>query len=277
MTKVDVRTVFVLTLYSGEAEFNISQDALRRQSGVAFEQHVFSNMENKAAHIALYEMIVAQSGAYDFFLKMDADMVLRSEKSLKKMVDDFEAHPNTDVMTWPVMDHFSNSNIYGIHMFSSRVRWDTNIPDVFVDPPPVFPGKKIIHPLTVWANVAHAPLPSMRQAFEFGVHRGFKAFQAEERSPRTLSFHLGILGRVWKAFLTSGDQTRGLAILGAEFVRTGRIQTANYRNNSQIDFYFDEACGFSRGDIVNTCERFWSFKAPVLRMYNRLKDRLSIE
>ncbi len=276
MTKVDAPTVFVLTLYSGEGEFETSCEVLRRQSGVFVEQRVFSNMANKEAHVALYETIAAQSRNYDYFLKLDADMVLRSDHSLQKMVGEFAAQADTDVMTWPVMDHFSGSNIYGIHMFSDRVRWNTNIPDVFVDPPPVFPGQKIIHPLDSWADVVHAPLPSMRQAFEFGVHRGFKTFKAREKDPRNIVFHLGILRRVWRAFQASGDQTRGLALLGAEFVRTGYIQTANYRNNSEIDKYYEAACQLSRGDIVRTCQRYWSFEAPVVLTFNRAKSRLSV-
>ena len=234
-------------------------------------------MENKAAHRALYDTIAAESENYDAFLKMDADMVFRDNDCLVKMVTELKSDMETDVMIWPVLDFFSNSNIYGISMFSGRVRWPADIPDVFVDPPPVFPGRQVSHPRDVWVPVAHAPLSCARQAFEFGVHRGLKAFAADTGRgilPGASLFQIRILIRVWKAFRASGDQTRALAILGAEYVRRGRVGTFCYKNNQQLDLLFTEARQLSKREVVAMCRPFWSWRAPFLFGLGWVRDRV---
>ncbi len=222
--------VLVLTLYSGEQELEQGRASLRAQSLGSWEQRVFEFLPNKRAHQALQREVMASLSDFDLFLKLDADMVLRDARALERLVAFFRADPRLDHLSTAVHDWFSDSLIMGLHLWSSRVRFETSDERLFVDEHPVYPGLRQILMSEPAPFASHCPDPSPHQAFFFGLHRALKALQRE----RTVSrFSIGlsrgqwqILQRTWDHFLRSGDRRLGLAIWGADQVLRGRVSEA---------------------------------------------------
>jgi hypothetical protein len=223
----DPPRILVLTLYTGEREFERSLDSLRVQTCTSWEHKVFEFLPNKAAHEALQREVTRRSDDFDLFVKLDADMVFRERHALERIAELFRAQPDVDHTRSVVRDWFSDSLVMGLHIWSNRVRWEPSDERLFVDTAPVYPGRR----LTLWSAPApfvdHSPDPAPQQAFHFGVHRALKALQ-RERPLRRFSYGLSrgqwqILRGTWAHFRRSGDPRLALAVMGAELVLTGRI------------------------------------------------------
>lgn len=215
----------VLTLYSGENEFEQSQAALRAQTFDRWEQRVFAHMPNKAAHDALYAEIMQRAGEFELFVKLDADMVLASPDTLGMMVQLFVDDPGLDHAVFGLEDFMSDSKLMGLHLFSNRVRWRLGGERLFVDPDPIVPGERRLVRDPPAPVAQHAPDPSPYQAFHFGVHRALKAFQpGRERANYEQAFkQWTLLKRVWRHFESDPDPRLGLAVLGADLVWKGLL------------------------------------------------------
>jgi len=184
---------------------------------------------------------MSNSDAFDLFIKLDADMVFKDNGSLAKVVNLFREEPELDHGVISLDDWFSDSIIMGMHVYSSRVKWELNEDDLFVDHAPSILGKKIIYWTDPPPLLDHSPNPSPYQAFHFGVHRALKAFQ-----PGRLSLNLTqskvqweILKKVWYNFIRRMDRRLGLAVLGATCVIRGRLKKPphSYRSNELMDLY----------------------------------------
>ena len=220
--------ILVLTLYSGENELERGRESLRAQTLTSWEQRTFSHLPNKEAHEALQAEVMARAGDFDLFLKLDADMVLRHPDALAQVAELFRRHPDTDHLRAVVHDWFCDAPIIGVHVWSSRVRFPASDERLFVDTPPVYPGRRLTLETPPAPFVDHCPDPSPHQAFFFGVHRALKALQAE-RPIRRFSYGLSrgqwqILRGTWRHFRRSGDRRLALAVMGAELVLSGRIR-----------------------------------------------------
>ena len=98
--------VLVLTLFSGEQEYEEAVAALERQSFRGFDHRVFEHLPNKEAHEALQRAVMESAADYDLFLKLDADMVFRSGDALAQIVELFRARPEVDHARTVVHDWF---------------------------------------------------------------------------------------------------------------------------------------------------------------------------
>jgi hypothetical protein len=219
--------ILVLTLYTGEREFERSLAALRGQTFTRWEQLVIEFLPNKEAHDALHREVARRRDEFDLFVKLDADMVFRSSDALEGIVGLFRAHPDLDHVRSAVHDWFSESRVMGLHVWSKRVHWEPSDERLFVDTAPVYPGRR----LTLWSDPApfvdHCPDPSPQQAFHFGVHRALKALQ-RERPLQRFSYGLSrgqwrILRGTWANFRRSRDPRLALAVMGADLVLRGRV------------------------------------------------------
>lgn len=215
----------VLTLYSGENEYESSVAALRAQSWPHWEQRIFEHLPSKQAHDALYAEIMARSGEFSLFAKLDADMVLSGPDALESMVRLFIEDPELDHAVFALDDYMSNSPMMGLHVFTNRVRWRPTGERLFVDPNPAIPGHRRLVREAPAPVGRHAPDPSPYQAFHFGVHRGLKAFQPgrEATDPEQAYKQWSLLTRVWRHFEACRDPRLGLAILGADLVWRGAL------------------------------------------------------
>jgi hypothetical protein len=218
--------ILVLTLNSGENEFESCRASVSAQTGVTVDQVVYAGLGNREGHKAIYSEIMRRARDFDLFVKLDADMVLNRPTALRDVHRYFRNHPGLDHLCALVNDHFTGRPIPGVHAFSPRVRWDIRaIDDLFVDPDPNHPGTGIFNPPDLPIFVEHAPNPGRFQAFHFGYHRALKAFQRGQANPSLNQkvYQLGILNNLELQFRGTRRPELAFAVVGADLVARGQL------------------------------------------------------
>ncbi len=226
------------TLYSGENEFEECLSSLKSQNFKNWDHFVLEGLPNKDAHEQLYDKFMASCNDYDLFLKLDADMVFVDNHVLEKIVNLFTDTKDLDHGEFAVKDWYSDSLIMGVHVTTSRATWEKTDDQLFVDPYPRVPGKRVRQWDGIAPFILHSPNPSPFQAYHFGVHRALKAFQFKEnRFNNHLSkFQWEILRKTWANFFKTRDRRLGFVILGAEHViqRYAVDTDCDYTNHSLL-------------------------------------------
>jgi hypothetical protein len=264
----------VLTMYSGEAEYDRCRESLKRQDYSDWEHVCFENQPNAEAHTALYRMIVNSASRYDLFFKLDADMVLADDQVLADLVRVFEQQPGLDHLVVAVSDWMTRSRIIGAHVFSNRVRWTEHEDRLRVDPDPVFPGAKLVVESPSRDLIFHCDDPTPLQAFHFGAHRALKAVQFDRGPAAFRAYDAWIqwhaLGRVWRHYTISGDRRLGLAMLAADMVLRQQLpQTANEYRDEALGAAFDAAEALDDAQLRTRVETQWSTSGRRLRAWMR--------
>ncbi len=254
--------VLVLTLFSGEAEFDRCRSSLGEQKYPSWEQRVVEDLPNAEAHACLYHTIMAESGRHDLFLKLDADMVLADPEVLGDLVRVFEERPDLDHLVVAVTDWMTESHIIGAHLFSNRVRWKRHEETLYVDPDPEFPGSKLVVEDPPRDLILHAGDPSPLQAFHFGAHRALQASQVWRRlgdaRPHNARIQWRYLDQVWRHYERSGDRRLGLAMLAADMVfRKELPATANEYADAALRAAFETASSLDGLEIRERLEPRW--------------------
>jgi len=254
--------VLVLTLFSGEAEFNRCRSSLEQQKYPSWEQRVIENLPNTEAHARLYETIMAERENFGFFLKLDADMALADSGVLGDLVRVFEERPELDHRLVAVSDVMAESHMICAHVFSNRVRWKQHEDTLYVDPDPEFPGRKLVVDIPPRDLIVHAGDPSPLQAFHFGAHRALQASQVYRRlqdaRPHNARIQWQYLARVWDHYERSGDRRLGLAVLAADMVfRRELPPTANDYSDAALVAAFKNADALDDGEIRERLDRRW--------------------
>lgn len=95
--------VLVLTLYSGENEYEESKKSVKEQNYEYIEYRCFENLPNKEAHDRLYKTIMDESSNFDIFIKLDADMILEEKDFILKVVSYFIENDNVDLLSYTVL------------------------------------------------------------------------------------------------------------------------------------------------------------------------------
>ncbi len=253
----------ILTLYSGEQEFDRCCESIQAQDFGAAEHRVLRDLPNQQAHAELYAMIMRERENFDLFLKLDADMVLAHDGVLTRIGRQFGAIPNLDHLVLGVADWFTGRDIIGVHAFSNRVSWTFRDDGLFVDPDPCFSGRKIVIPHPRPVAVFHAPDPNSFQAFQFGVHRGMKACQrgltVHHRQPYAARVHWSYLNQVWRRFQEEDDRRLGLALLGADLVFGGLSPArAGNRDDSDLRAAYQKIESIGLEEIHRRLHSNWS-------------------
>jgi hypothetical protein len=200
-------------LSCGENERARAIEALKRQSFRSWDFFEIRDRPNKEAHVELYRTFMA-SGA-DCYLKLDADMVLKADV-LGQLV---EAAKVQDVSMVLVDDWPSRMEIPGMQIFSRHCRWVDDGDRLNVDTTPLNRGRQFLRDAH-WVD--HMPDPGEFQSFRYGVHKALKALQigATTKIPEKVPMHIGVLNGIWRH--RREDARRGLMILGAECVFSGK-------------------------------------------------------
>jgi hypothetical protein len=258
----DRPSVLVLTLYSGEAEYGKCLEALENQDYSSREHLVFENLPNAEAHVGLYRRIMAESGNHALFFKLDADMVLADPEVLGDLVRVFEEQPGLDHLVVAVTDWMTDSLIIGAHLFSNRVRWEQHAETLYVDPDPVYPGRKLVVDKPARDLIFHAGDPSPLQAFHFGAHRALQASQVYRRlrdaRPHNARVQWQYLDRVWRHYERSGDRRLGLAVIAADMVfRKELPATANEYSDAALLAAYERTEALDDGKIRERLEPRW--------------------
>ena len=266
--------VLVLTLFSGEAEFDRCRSFLEQQDYLSWEQRIIENLPNAEAHARLYETIMMECENCGIFLKLDADMVLADPGVLGDLVRVFEQHSDLDHLVVAVTDWMTDSRIIGAHIFSNRVRWRRHAETLYVDPDPEFPGRKLVVDNPPRDLILHAGDPSPLQAFHFGAHRALQASQIYRRlrdaRPHNARIQWHYLDRVWRHFERSGDRRLSLAVLAADMVfRKELPATANDYSDAALRAAFENASSLEDVEIRARLEPRWSSPAARRQTWMR--------
>lgn len=217
--------VLILSLYAGEGQFESCCRMLQSQEYKNWTHTVIRDLPEREAHQRLYQTVMENRDEFDYFMKLDADMVFSRRSALREAIAYLGQRPGLDHVVFAVDDWMTQAPILGIHVFSNRVSWGAAPRALYPDPDPHRPGWRE----SVWGDPApfiiHSPEPSPYQAFQFGIHRAFKAFSRKKLiSPMNALVQWRTLKRVWLHFTRSGDHRLGLAIFGAELVRRGVLE-----------------------------------------------------
>lgn len=216
--------ILIGTLHVDENEFDACKRALAEQTYTNRVHHVISGQPNAEAHRQLYRYIMENRDNYDLFIKLDADMVLRTPQTLAQIVKEFEKAPDLDHAVFLVHDWISGLSIIGMHVFSNRVSWNITEEQLFVDPDPQRPGQKKVFTQSPSPVANHSPDPTPAQAFRFGVHRSSKILQPSRWwvDRAQADFQWTLLLNILKCYQREGDRRRLLALLGAQWRMSGK-------------------------------------------------------
>ena len=258
----DHPSVLVLTLYSGEAEFERCRASLEQQKYTSWAQRVFEDLPNSEAHARLYETIMSERQSFGLFLKLDADMVLADAEVLHDLVRVFEERTELDHLVVAVSDWMTDSHIIGAHLFSNRVRWQRHEETLYVDPDPEFTGRKLVVEIPPRDLILHAADPFPLQAFHFGAHRALQASQVYRRlrdtRPHNARIQWRYLDRTWDHYVRSGDRRLGLAVLAADMVFKKELPpTANEYSDAALLAAFKSTEALDDGEIRERLEPRW--------------------
>lgn len=211
--------LLILTLNSGEAALPLLAKQLAGQSFRDFEHEVISGLPNQAAHNRLYRTIMDRASTFELFLKLDADMTLRSKTSLDDAVAVTERKPDIHHFAFPVWDCFIEEETLGVHMFRSGVSWGDVTDDLFVDPDPSN-AKQISWKGPPAPFVNHGEVVSDFECFSFGVHKFLKVAQrGRERGgpfhkPHKHARHMQNCARIRDLYRRTHARRHKLALAG---------------------------------------------------------------
>ncbi len=268
MTKIvkDFNRVLVITLYSGEHEYAECKKSVFEQNGVFILDHyLIENKKNAEAHNELYRTIMDKSKEYDYFIKLDADMIFTKFTAIKELIQ-MAVDSKADVFSIPVHDYMTNKMVWGLNVYRSGVKWKLGTESLFTDQQHLDGEYRIAKKnlLLVESLVSHASMPSDFQAFAFGVHRAAKVIQAESAVP-LLGHAFGqyeTLKNVYFNYMLNENKSLGLALVGAYLMVTRQLSRADMLDKSsfQEDFKkinYDD-------DLRKALSFFKSFNAPTL-------------
>ena len=123
-----MKRVVVLTGFNGENELEKNILSVKNQTNVIVVDHLIGRgMTLDECQTWIFDQCNLYRNTCDYFLKLDADMVLHSTDSLSTMISYVNS---SERITFLVNDYISNSKIIGVHLIKSSV----------------FPTSREIHP-----------------------------------------------------------------------------------------------------------------------------------
>ena len=111
---------FVGTLYSGENELEECLASIRMQTLTNYEHQVIRNLPNALAHRTLFQTFLDRSKEFDILIKVDADMVLCSDRLFENIVQKMIENPEIEVFAIAVQDFFTGVFINGLANISEH-------------------------------------------------------------------------------------------------------------------------------------------------------------
>jgi len=258
--------ILVGTLYSGENEYEDCLASIRMQTFSDYDHLIIADKPELEAHYQLYKTFLDNKERYDLLIKIDADMVLISDRFFESVVAWFMEDPNLEVLTVGALDFLSGQLINaGNQAYRNSVHWNFEKDTLYPDVPELSTGHYIHDTVRLATAAHHSPNPSIPQAFHFGVHRGLKSIQRKHSTA-----HWALLEHVWQNFLLTGDRRMGLAVLGGELVYAGKFGRAehNYTNpslDSHLASYEKMDIDQIKREIVKLRLQHWGFLPSDLR------------
>jgi hypothetical protein len=258
--------LLILTLSSGEAALPLLAEQLVTQSFRDFDHELIAGLPNRAAHNRLYRTIMERASSYELFLKLDADMTLRSDTAVEEAVRATDRHPGAQHFAFPIWDCFTEEQTLGVHMFRSGVSWGEVTDDLFVDPDPSH-VKQIVWkgPPAPFAN--HGEVVSDFECFAFGVHKFLKVAQrgsGRARKAHKYLRHMWNCARIRELYRSTRARRHQLALSGVMWAMDHE-SIASLPNKAQLEEVFErevlghEADWRRRADRLSRSLLAWRF------------------
>lgn len=286
MTLVTNMNVMIITMFSGENEYEQCKESVKNQITEHNVAHRFiENKQNLEAHNELYKIVMVESDKFDYFVKLDADMVFEKESALQDLVT-MAGASGADIFSIPVHDYMTNSMIWGINVYRSGLRWLLGTESLFTDQQQL-DGEFVSAKKNISMNeslVSHAKSPTEYQAFVFGVHRASKVVQEE-----TDNFLLGhawvqlcTLCKVLDAYRSGGDRKRAFAIIGAYYTlkklndRVGLKSKKDFIGEFELVNFardIDKSLRYFRGGRIAILLRSVEFSRLLAGLFEYIKRR----
>lgn len=207
-------------MYAGESQYDAAKASLAMQNMRDYDVFYIENMPNLPAHETTYRRFMSEAANYKYFLKFDADFVLRDPEVLTRVLAMFD-RPEIGCVTLDVKDWLSGLSISGMHIFSNQTRWVFSESGLFVDGGEQISGETVRVQGLDW--ISHNPEPEPYQAFRFGIHRASKSLQPD-RALATRDMVQGVkqhvlLQAIARKYLQGDDHPSRLwAMLGVELM-----------------------------------------------------------
>lgn len=266
--------IMVLTLYSGEHEFEVGCASLKMQTHKNWQHKVFRGLGNQEAHRALYKYIMENRTNFDLFLKLDADMALTRQEVMVDIIQMFLDRPKLDHLVIGCDDYMTGETILGVHTFSNRVTWESNGQGIFNDPSPKRPGTRRIIEQPKIPYFKHASDPSSLQAFHFGAHRALKLVQrnysTEEKRVEAMNTQWQVLVGVWRQFEKHHDRRHALALVAADLIITGKLgDDAHDYNDAGLLAAYEEYTTYSSDHLWGLVQSHWTSDSSQDQYFRR--------
>jgi len=241
--------LLIITMHSGENELEECKSSLKMQTFQNFRHEIISGLENRAAHQKLYARCMEESANFNYFLKLDADMVLSNKDALHFIINTAMRNPDADLIAFTVFDFYTDSPIWGINLFSNRATWSPVKEGLFVDEQPAFPGRKLKVFDYPNPHVLHSPNPSPYQAFVFGLHRALKVVQFDRRVPLLGHSYIQLktINALWKKQKKVRDLRLTFALTGTAAVFNKKVNEIVLVNKNEYTDLFENVC-LNQGD-----------------------------
>lgn len=263
--------ILVVTLYSGENEFDECIASIQRQTYQSFEHLVIRDLPKREAHHRLFGEFMRRRDELDLLVKVDADMVLLRDNLFEQIVEKFARTPELIRLLIELDDFFTGRRMWGLNVYRNTLEWEARDDLVFTDRVNVAPEATRYDDCELAPAAVHCGNPSPFQAFHFGVHRGFKACEAIRREEwMTLYHRLRELADARRRFSELQDLRLGLAALGGELALQGKFAATELSyTNPRVEQIFKQYVDCSYAElnrlIRENCRRNFGFVAPMWR------------
>lgn len=248
--------VYIGTLYVGENEIEECKESVKNQTFSNITHEIFSYLPNKEAHDTLYSKFMELQNEYDYFIKLDADMVFIRDTIVDELVEIFESHENLDHAVFSVHDWYSDSDIMGLSIFSNRVKWIISNEQLFVDHSPNIKGERIIFNSNPAPVAYHGHNPSLEEAYMFGYHRALKIVQRNKiiKNTNQAKFQLNLIQKSFECIKNNYELKRIAVILGAEKA----LKSSESKLENKIGVYDENELDTLKYDkIFNNFKYYW--------------------
>jgi hypothetical protein len=186
-------------------------------------------------------------------------MVIARNTFFEEVIEYLYEKPDVDDLEILIHDFFTDTLIFGLHVYSNRYVWKKNDEKIFVDIPQNNQFKYIKDTNRLVPAAYHCPNPSDFQSFHFGVHKAIKVMQRgrEGVDNKFLAGHWSNVSIIRERFLNSRNLTVGFAALGAEIAlrRWFDFRQTDY-NNQKLISAFTRVKDFQVKDMVSYTNSF---------------------
>src|SRR5690554_2572309 len=109
-------------MYTIENELSKCLESVINQTNVKVDYFLIDNLPEKEAHDLLYSTFMERHNNYDFFVKVDADMIIR-ENNLCFSIGKIFSQQSYNMISVPVYVFFTKRYLNGMHFFRNNTKW----------------------------------------------------------------------------------------------------------------------------------------------------------